>query len=89
MRVADLPLDPRIAEILRADGIDELYPPQAEAIGPALQGLDIDVERRRLYCACDAGVLADASRPLVLYGAAGDAILRVAKTSDGRVRITY
>ncbi len=38
MRVADLALDPRIAEILRADGIEELYPPQAEAIGPALAG---------------------------------------------------
>jgi len=38
MKVADLPLDPRIAEILKADGIDELYPPQSEAIGPALAG---------------------------------------------------
>ena len=38
VRVSDLPLDPRIVEILREDGIEELYPPQAEAIGPALSG---------------------------------------------------
>ena len=38
VKVADLPLDPRIAEILRGDGIEELYPPQAESIGPALAG---------------------------------------------------
>ncbi len=38
MRVADLGLDPRIVEILRKQGIEELYPPQADAIGPALLG---------------------------------------------------
>ncbi|HYT18382.1 MAG TPA: DEAD/DEAH box helicase [Thermoplasmata archaeon] len=38
MRVADLGLDPRIVEILKKQGIEELYPPQAEAIGPALLG---------------------------------------------------
>src|SRR5437879_11869879 len=36
MRVAELGLDPRIVEILKAQGIEELYPPQADAIGPAL-----------------------------------------------------
>jgi len=38
MRVADLGLDPRIVEILKEQGIEELYPPQADAIGPALLG---------------------------------------------------
>jgi helicase len=38
MRVADLGLDPRIVEILRKQGIEALYPPQADAIGPALLG---------------------------------------------------
>ena len=38
MRVADLGLDPRIVEILKTQGIEELYPPQADAIGPALLG---------------------------------------------------
>ena len=38
MRLADLGLDPRIVEILKEQGIEELYPPQADAIGPALLG---------------------------------------------------
>src|SRR5207249_2570117 len=38
MRVADLGLDPRIVEILKKQGIEELYPPQSYAIGPALLG---------------------------------------------------
>src|SRR5256712_2101862 len=38
MRVADLGLDPRIVEILKKQGIEELYRPQADAIGPALLG---------------------------------------------------
>src|SRR5213594_750735 len=38
MRVADLGLDLRIVEILKKQGIEELYPPQADAIGPALLG---------------------------------------------------
>ncbi len=38
MRVADLGLDPRIVEILKGQGIEELYPPQADAIGSALLG---------------------------------------------------
>ena len=38
MRVADLGLDSRIVEILKGQGIEELYPPQADAIGPALLG---------------------------------------------------
>jgi len=38
MRVADLGVDERIVQILREQGIDELYPPQAQAVGPALLG---------------------------------------------------
>jgi len=38
MKVADLGLDPRIVDVLKAQGIEDLYPPQAEAIGPALLG---------------------------------------------------
>ena len=38
MRIADLGLDRRIVEILKGQGIEELYPPQADAIGPALLG---------------------------------------------------
>jgi len=38
MKVADLGVDPRIVEILKAQGIEDLYPPQAEAVGPALLG---------------------------------------------------
>src|SRR5207247_9850089 len=38
MRVADLGLDPRVVEILKGQGIEELYPPQVDAIGPALLG---------------------------------------------------
>src|SRR5437870_13809892 len=38
MRVADLGLDPRVVEILKGQGIEELYPPQSDAIGPALLG---------------------------------------------------
>src|SRR5216117_3448383 len=41
MRVADLGLDARIVDILKGQGIEELYPPQADAIGPALLGENI------------------------------------------------
>jgi len=41
MRIADLGLDPRVVEILKGQGIEELYPPQADAIGPALLGENI------------------------------------------------
>jgi len=38
MKVADLGLDERIVSILKRQGIEELYPPQAESIGAALAG---------------------------------------------------
>ena len=41
MRVADLGLDLRVVEILKTQGIEELYPPQADAIGPALLGENV------------------------------------------------
>lgn len=36
-------VDPRVREILAAEGIKELYPPQAEALGPALSGKNLVV----------------------------------------------
>jgi helicase len=41
MRIDDLGLDPRIARKLTEDGIEELYPPQEKAIGPALEGRNV------------------------------------------------
>ncbi len=38
MRLADLDIDPRVQRIIESQGITELYPPQEEAIGPALAG---------------------------------------------------
>lgn len=41
MKVEELGLDPRIVRKLQQDGIEELYPPQQEAIGPALEGKNL------------------------------------------------
>lgn len=41
MRIDELGLDDRIVSKLRGDGIEELYPPQAEAAVPALQGKNL------------------------------------------------
>ncbi len=41
MRIDGLGIDPRISERLKADGIEELYPPQEQAIGPALGGRNL------------------------------------------------
>ncbi len=41
MLVEDIGLDPRIVRKLREDGIERLYPPQAEAMGPALSGKNL------------------------------------------------
>ncbi|MBN1676903.1 MAG: DEAD/DEAH box helicase [Candidatus Thermoplasmatota archaeon] len=41
MRVDELGLDDRIVKSLSEDGISELYPPQAEAILPALEGKNL------------------------------------------------
>ncbi|HEX7391891.1 MAG TPA: ATP-dependent DNA helicase [Thermoplasmata archaeon] len=41
MRIDELGLDPRITDRLKADGIEELYPPQEEAIRPALEGKNL------------------------------------------------
>lgn len=40
-RIQDLGLDPRIAEKLREEGIDDLYPPQEEAIPLVLSGENV------------------------------------------------
>jgi helicase len=41
MRLDDLGIDSRIVSKLRAEGIEELYPPQAEAVPPALAGSNL------------------------------------------------
>ena len=41
MRFDELGMDPRIVDKLREEGIEELYPPQAEAIKPALSGRNL------------------------------------------------
>jgi helicase len=41
MKVADLEVDARIVDILAKEGIKELYPPQKEAIPPALVGKNL------------------------------------------------
>ena len=41
MRVDELGLDERIVRKLREDGIEELYPPQEQAIRPALEGKNL------------------------------------------------
>jgi helicase len=41
MRVSELDIPAGVAEVLKEDGITELYPPQAKAIGPALEGKNL------------------------------------------------
>jgi helicase len=41
MRIDELGLDERIVCKLREDGIEDLYPPQEEAVGPALAGKNV------------------------------------------------
>ena len=41
MKVTELDLPPGVAEILRQDGIETLYPPQEKAIPLALQGRNL------------------------------------------------
>lgn len=41
MKVSDLKIDPRIQDILAQNGIKELYPPQAESVGSALEGKNV------------------------------------------------
>lgn len=41
MKVEELGLDPRIVETLRADGIEDLYPPQVQAMESALSGRNL------------------------------------------------
>jgi len=41
MRVDELGIDPRIVEKLKTEGIETLYPPQADAIRPALEGKNL------------------------------------------------
>ena len=41
MRIDELGIDPRIVDKLKEEGIEELYPPQEKAIGPALEGKNL------------------------------------------------
>ena len=41
MKVEDVGLDPRVVRKLREDGIEELYPPQTEALRPVMQGRNV------------------------------------------------
>jgi helicase len=41
MLVEDIGLDPRIVKKLREDGVERLYPPQAQAVGPVLSGKNV------------------------------------------------
>ncbi len=41
MKLDDVGIDGRIADKLRADGIEKLYPPQAQAVTPALAGRNL------------------------------------------------
>jgi helicase len=41
MRIDELDIDPRVVARLKQDGIEELYPPQEKAVGPALEGENI------------------------------------------------
>jgi helicase len=40
-KIADLDLPVEVIEVLKGQGLEELYPPQAEAIGPALAGKNL------------------------------------------------
>jgi helicase len=64
MRLSDLDIDKRVIEILRSEGINELYPPQAKAIPYALKGDNL------LLCAGTA-----AGKTLVAYLAILDSVL--------------
>ena len=41
MKVDELQVDKRIIAVLKEQGVQELYPPQAEAVGPALAGKNL------------------------------------------------
>jgi helicase len=40
-KIADLDLPSEVIDVLKGQGLEELYPPQAEAIGPALAGKNL------------------------------------------------
>jgi len=41
LRIEELDLPKGVLEVLKGQGLEELYPPQAEAIGPALAGKNL------------------------------------------------
>ncbi len=68
MKVDEIGIDPRVARKLREDGIEELYPPQAEAMRPVLEGRNVVV-----------AVPTASGKSLVAYIAMLQAVLRGGK----------
>ncbi len=68
MRVEDIGLDPRIVQKLKDDGIHELYPPQAQAVRPVLDGKNVVV-----------AIPTASGKSLVAYMAMLQAVLRGGK----------
>jgi helicase len=68
MRIDELGLDPRIVKKLKEEGIDTLYPPQEEAIGPTL-------DRKNVVLAIPTA----SGKSLVAYLAILQAVLRGGK----------
>jgi helicase len=68
MLVEDIGLDPRIVRKLKEDGIHELYPPQAQAVRPVLDGKNVVV-----------AIPTASGKSLVAYMAMLQAVLRGGK----------
>lgn len=68
MLVEDIGLDPRVVRKLKEDGIDSLYPPQAQAVGPVLSGKNVVI-----------AIPTASGKSLVAYMAMLQAVLRGGK----------
>lgn len=68
MKLEELGIDGRIVSLLREEGVEELYPPQAEAIRPALAGENLVL-----------AIPTASGKSLVAYLAILDAVLRGSK----------
>ena len=55
--VEDLDLPEGVTEILIKNGIKELYPPQAEAVFPALDGKNAHYQKNHNSLRCDISLL--------------------------------
>ena len=68
MKIDDLKIDQRIKDIIKGMGIFELYPPQAEALKPALEGKNIVI-----------AIPTASGKSLIAYITLLDAVLRSGK----------